>query len=204
MGGPHRTPQMTIHTPETLPFHLATIFMGKNLTPEPKIVLFSIFLSQPTLSVSKTQISIICDHGGPHRTPQTAIHTPETLPFHLATIFMGKNPTPEPKILIFSIFLSQPTPSVSKTQISIICDHGGPYRTPQTTIHTPETSPFHLATTFMGKNPMPAPKIVIFSLLLSQPNPTVSKTQISIICDHGGPNQTTQTTIHILKHRRLT
>ena len=93
--------------------------------------------------VSKTQISIICDHGGPHRTTHTTIHTPETSPFHLATIFMGKNPTPEPKILIFSIFLSQPTPSVSKTQISIICDHGGPHRTPQTTIHTPETSPFH-------------------------------------------------------------
>ena len=117
--------------------------MDKNPTTEPKILIFGIFLSQPTLSVSKTQISIICDHGGPYRTPQTTIHTPETSPFHLATIFMGKNPTPEPKILIFSIFLSQPTPSVSKTQISIICDHGGPHRTPHTTIHTPETSPFH-------------------------------------------------------------
>ena len=122
---------------------LNPVFFSKNPMPAPKILLFSVFLSQPTPSVSKTQISIICDHGGPYRTPQTTIHTPETSPFHLATTFMGKNPMPAPKILIFSVFLSQPTPSVSKTQISIICDHGGPNRTPQTTIHTPETSPFY-------------------------------------------------------------
>ena len=144
--------------------------------PKPKIFIFSIFLSQPTPSVSKTQISIICDHGGPYRTPQTTIHTPETSPFHLATTFMGKNPMPAPKILIFSVFLSQPTPSVSKMQISIICDHVGHYRTTQTTIHTPETLPFHLATTFMGKNPTPEPKILIFSISLFQPITSVSKT----------------------------
>ena len=46
---------------------------------------------------------------------------------------------PESKILIFSIFLFQPTPSVSKMQISIICDHGGHYRTPKTTIQRPTT-----------------------------------------------------------------
>ena len=126
---------MTIGSPIKPPkqqyTHLASIFMGKNQKPEPKILIFSIFLSQPTLSVSKMQISIICDHGGPYCTPKTTKHTPETLTLHLATIFMGKNPTPKPKILIFSIFLSQSTLSESKTQIFIIGDHGGPYWTPK-------------------------------------------------------------------------
>ena len=105
--------------------------LGKNPTPEPKILIFSIFLSQPTLSVSKMQISIICDHGGPDWIPQTAIHIPETLPFHLATIFMGKNPTPEPRILIFNIFLSQPTLQCPKRKYLSFVTMGAPIGPPK-------------------------------------------------------------------------
>ena len=53
------------------------------------------------------------------------------------------------------IFPSHPSSYVSRRRISIICYHGGPSQSPQTTIHTPEITRYYLATSIVASKGVP-------------------------------------------------
>ena len=64
----------------------------------PKIANDTHLFSQPTSSMPWGRQSAIWDPGGPHQTPQTAIHTPKVTQFSLSTFNVGKDPSSCPKI----------------------------------------------------------------------------------------------------------
>ena len=55
--------------------------MGKVKSCSPKILTWAIFFPQPTSCVAGGPILTIWDHGGPHQSHQTTIHTPATTQF---------------------------------------------------------------------------------------------------------------------------
>ena len=57
-------------------FSLSTFNIGKDPSSHPKIANDTHLFSQPTSSMPWGHRSAIWDPGGPHQTPQTAIHTP--------------------------------------------------------------------------------------------------------------------------------
>ena len=75
--GPHQTPQTAIHTPKATRLSLSTFKVGKDPSSRPKITNDTHLFSQPTSSVPWGRRLAIWDPGGPHQTPQTAIHTPK-------------------------------------------------------------------------------------------------------------------------------
>jgi hypothetical protein len=102
--------------------------------------------------------SAIREPGGPHQTPQTAIHTPKATQFSLSTFKVGKDPSSRPKIANDTHLFSQPTSSVPWWRRSAIWDPGGPHQTPQTAIHTPKATQFTIATFNVGKDLSSCPK----------------------------------------------
>ena len=139
-GGPHQTPQNAIHTTKATQFSLSTFNVGKDPTSCPKIANDTHLFSQPTSSMPWGRRSAIWDPGGPHQTPQTAIHTPTATQFSLFTLNVGRDPSSRPKIANDTHLYSQPTSSMSLGCISAIWDPGGPHQTPQTAIHTPKAT----------------------------------------------------------------
>ena len=82
----------------------------------------------------------IWDPGGPHQTPQTAIHTPKATRFSLSTFNVGKDLSSCPEIANDTHFFSQPTSSMPWGRRLAIWDPGGPNQTHQTAMHTPKTN----------------------------------------------------------------
>ena len=82
----------------------------------------------------------IWDPGGPHQTPQTAIHTPKVTQFSLSTFNVGKDPSSRPKIANDTHLFSQPTSSMPWGRRLAIWDPGGPIQTHQTAMHTHEAT----------------------------------------------------------------
>ena len=82
----------------------------------------------------------IWDPGGPHQTPQTAIHTPKVTQFSLSTFNVGKDPSSHPKIANDTHLFSQPTSSMPWGRRLAIWDPWGPHQTPQTAIYTPKVT----------------------------------------------------------------
>ena len=78
-------------------FSLSTFNVGNDPYSCPKIANDTHHFSQPTSSMPLGTRSAIWDPGGPHQTPQTAIHTPKVTQFSLYT-FNGKDPSSCPKI----------------------------------------------------------------------------------------------------------
>ena len=140
--GPHQTPQTAIHTPKVTRFSLSTFNVGKDPSSRPKIANDTHLFSQPTSSMPWGRRSAIWDPGGPHQTPQTAIHTPKATQFSLSTFNVGKDPSSHPKIANDTHLFSQPTSSMPRGRRSAIWDPGGSHQTPQTAIHTPKQPNF--------------------------------------------------------------
>ena len=80
-GGPYQTPQTTIYTPKTIHFFKEPSIVGNNWICWPKIQSQTTHPTTPFPSLTRDPISTIWDHGGPHQTPQTTIHTPKTIHF---------------------------------------------------------------------------------------------------------------------------
>ena len=139
-GGPHQTPQTTIHTPKATQFSLSTYNVGKDPSSCPKISNDTHLFSQPTSFIPGGRRSVIWDPGGPHQTPQTAIHTPRATQFSLSTFNVGKDPSSRPKIANDTHLFSQPSSSMPWGCRSAIWDPGGPNQTHQTAMHTPKTT----------------------------------------------------------------
>ena len=62
-------------------FSLSSFNIGKDPSSRPKIANDTHLFSQPTSSMPGGRRSAIWDPGGPHQTPQTAIHTPKVTYF---------------------------------------------------------------------------------------------------------------------------
>ena len=90
-------------------FSLSTFNVGKDPSSHPKIANDTHLFSQPTSSMPWGRRSAIWDPGGPHQTPQTAIHTPKVTQFSLSTFNVGKDPSSRPKIANDTHLFSQPT-----------------------------------------------------------------------------------------------
>ena len=140
--GPHQTPQTAIHTPKATQFSLSTCNVGKDPSSCSKIANDTNLFSQPTSSMPWGRRSAIWDPGGPHQTPQTAIHTPTATQFSLFTLNVGRDPSSRPKIANDTHLFSQPTSSMPWGCRSAIWDPRGPHQTPQTAIHTPKVTYF--------------------------------------------------------------
>ena len=140
-GAPSDPPNR--HTyPQSDPIFLIHFHVGNDMSSCPKIANDTHLFSQPTSSMPWGRRSAIWDPGGPHQTPQTAIHTPKAAQFSLSTFNIGKDPSSCPKISIDTHLFSQPTSSMPWGRRSAIWDPGGPHQTPQTAIHTPKTTQF--------------------------------------------------------------
>ena len=83
--GPHQTPQTAIHSTKATQFSLSTLNVGKDPSSCPKTANDTHLFSQPTLSMPWGCRSTIWDLGGPHQTPQIALHTPKVTQFPLST-----------------------------------------------------------------------------------------------------------------------
>ena len=81
----------------------------KDPSSRPKIANDTHLFSQPTSSMPWGRRLAIWDPGGPHQTPQTAIHTPKVTQFSLSTFNVGKDPSSCPKIANDTHLFSQPT-----------------------------------------------------------------------------------------------
>ena len=80
----------------------------KDPSPCPKIANDTHLFSQPPSSMPWGRRSTIWDPGGPHQTPQTAVHTPKATQFSLSTCNVGKDPSSCPKIANDTIFFLNP------------------------------------------------------------------------------------------------
>ena len=107
-----------------------------------------IYFFPPTPSVTRGPILSIWDHGGLYRTPQTAVNTPKTTPSPqwLSLWVISKSLGKKSKIKPF--FLPH-TPSVTRGPISPNWGYRGPHWTPQTTIDTPKTIPYSIASSIV-------------------------------------------------------
>ena len=168
-GGPHQTPQTAIHIPKATQFSLSTFNVGKDPSSRPKITNDTHLFSQSTSSIPWGRRSASWDPGGPHQTPQTAIHTPKAAQFSSSTFNIGKDPSSCPKIANDTHLFSQPTSSMPWGRRSAIWDPGDPYQTPQTAIHSLKATQFSLSTFNVGKDPSSCPKIANDTHLFSQP-----------------------------------
>merc|ERR1711888_572596 len=92
-------------------------------------------------------------------TPQTAIRTPATTHFSVASSIVGNNWKCQPKIHPPTPSTHPPTPSNPRGPISTLLDPGGPHQTPQTAIRTPATAHFSVASSIVGNNWKCQPKI---------------------------------------------
>ena len=130
-GGPHQTPKTALHTPKATQFSLSTFNVGKDPSSCPKIANDTHLFSQPTLSMPWGHRSAIWDPGGPHQTPQTAIHTPTATQFSLFTLNVGRDPSSHPKIANDTHLFSQHTLSMPWGHRLAIWDPGGTIRPPK-------------------------------------------------------------------------
>ena len=140
----------------------------KDPSPCPKIANDTHLFSQPPSSMPWGRRSTIWDPGGPHQTPQTAIHTPKATQFSLSTFNVGKDPSSCPKIANDTHLFSQPTSSMPWGRRSAIWDPRGPHQTPQTAIHTPKATQFSLSTFSVGTDSCNHPQIANGTHLFSQ------------------------------------
>ena len=88
-GGPHPTPQTSIHTPKTTQFALSTLNVGQVPSSCLKIVNDTHPFSHPTSTMSWGRRSTIWDPMGPHQIPQTTKATQ----FSLTILNVGKDPS---------------------------------------------------------------------------------------------------------------
>ena len=90
-GGPHPTPQTSIHTPKTTQFALSTLNVGQDPSSCLKIVNDTHPFSHPTSTMPWGRSLTIWDPRGPHQSPQTAKHTLKATQLPLSTLNVGKD-----------------------------------------------------------------------------------------------------------------
>ena len=147
-GGPHPTPQTSIHTPKTTQFALSTLNVGQDPSSCLKIVNDTHPFSHPTSTMSWGRRSTIWDPMGPH----TAIHTPKATQFALSTLNVGQDPSSCLKNANDTPLFSQPTSSMPWGRSLTIWDPRGPHQSPQTAKHTLKATQLPLSTLNVGKD----------------------------------------------------
>ena len=147
-GGPHPTPQTSIHTPKTTQFALSTLNVGQVPSSCLKIVNDTHPFSHPTSTMSWGRRSTIWDPMGPH----TAIHSPKATQFALSTLNVGQDPSSCLKIANDTPLFSQPTSSMPWGRSLTIWDPRGPHQSPQTAKHTLKATQLPLSTLNVGKD----------------------------------------------------
>ena len=109
-----------------------------------------LFFAHPTSPVVRGHVLAIRDPRDPNWSSQTKIFTPKTSPFSLAPFQEGRDQSYSFKIPISTVYFSKTASPKARGQVSASWDPRDPHQSPQTTIFTPETSPFSLQCCVFG------------------------------------------------------